>query len=74
MTKEKTRSFKISGESLDIVLEISKVTHRNLKNAIEYIIIQGYKKYREDLEFIDSIKNEEKCVSHRKKNNSKYYD
>lgn len=54
-TKEK-RAFKVAGEALKAVIEISNSTHRNLSGAIEYLILQGYQKHLEEAELLVSAK------------------
>ncbi len=54
----KKRAFKITGEALIAVVEISKNTHRNLSGSIEYLILQGYKKHEKEAKLVASLQNE----------------
>jgi len=62
--KMKKRAFKISGEALEAVLDVSSKTHRNLSGSIEYLIMRGYKTHKAEAELLASVKNKNKVITY----------
>jgi hypothetical protein len=62
--KKKKRAFKISGEALEGVIDVSSKTHRNLSGSIEYLIMQGYKVHKAEAELLASVKNKNKVIAY----------
>lgn len=62
--QKKKRAFKISGDALEAVIEVSAKTHRNLSGSIEYLIMQGYKVHKAEAELLASVKNKNKVITY----------
>ena len=51
------KCIKLSGETLKVVLEISKTTHRNYTAAAEYLIAKGIAVHNLEQDQINALKN-----------------